>query len=186
MELSQFKETCIHGFCLRKTFKSKKCLENSKQESCYQKYIKQLFINYNKNQEKDEEWEKVKREIWKRDKGDLVENAFTNELITVIRKKWFYLYKKLDGIYDCMHLLPRSSHPEFKYDVDNIILGKRFYHSFIDKSLDLISGKYVKGNRERIITLIMQKNGRWEEGYDYEQFKRDKEKSIRDRTAVCK
>jgi len=70
--------------------------------------------------------------------------------------------------------LPRSSHPQLLYDVDNIVLGGRFYHSFIDKSLNFVTGKYEQGFRERMLTQIMQSTNKWNKEYSYEDFKKEK------------
>jgi len=43
------------------------------------------------------------------------------------------MYAECDGILDCMHIIPRSEAPYLIYDTENIILGGRFYHIFIDK-----------------------------------------------------
>lgn len=171
----QFIENCKKGFCPRKTFTSKRCLKESKQNECFEKWIIQREKNFIKNQQVDEEWELVKQQVWRRDKGECqVELTLTPELIRIIRKQWNYMYKKFDGVLDCMHILPRSSHPQLLYDVDNIVLGGRFYHSFIDKSLNFVTGKYEQGFRERMLTQIMQSTNKWIKSYDYEMFKKEK------------
>ena len=173
----QFTENCNKGFCKRKTLKSKRCLKELKQNQCFEKWMLQREKNFIKNNEVDEEWEFVKQRVWKRDKGECqVELTLTPELIQIIRKQWDYMYKKFDGVLDCMHIIPRSEAPSLIYDTDNIILGGRFYHTFIDKNLNLVTGKYEEGSRERIINQIMHKTGKWKEKYNYEDFK--KEKSI--------
>jgi hypothetical protein len=171
----QFIENCNKGFCTRKTFKSKRCLKDSKQNECFEKWIIQREKDFIKNIQVDEEWEFVKQQVWRRDKGECqVELTLTPELVRIIRKQWDYMYRKFDGVLDCMHILPRSSYPQLLYDIDNIILGGRFYHSFIDKSLNFVTGKYEKGFRERMLTQIMQSTNRWNKDFSYEDFKKEK------------
>jgi hypothetical protein len=171
----QFIENCKKGFCSRKTFKSKRCLKDSRQNECFEKWLIQREKNFIKNLAVDEEWEFVKQQVWKRDKGECqVELTLTPELQRIIKKQFYYLYSKFDGILDCAHILPRSTFPHLIYDVDNIILGNRFYHSFLDKSLNFVTGKYEKNFRERMFTQIMQSTGKWNKDYTYEDFYKDK------------
>ncbi len=171
----QFIENCNKGFCSRKSMKSKRCLKDSKQNECFEKWIIQREKNFAKNMQVDEEWEIVKQEVWKRDKGECqVELTLTPQLIRIISKQWDYMYKKFDGVLDCAHLIPRSEAPHLLYEIDNIVLIRRFYHSFIDKSLNFVTGKYEKGFRERMLTQIMQSTGKWNKGYNYEDFRKEK------------
>lgn len=171
----QFKDNCIKGFCSRKSLKSKNCQKEFKQERCFEKWVKQNEKDFEKRNFVDEEWERVKQLVWKRDKGECqIELTLTKEVVILIQKSFPYFYKKFDGVLDCMHIIPRSIAPHLIYDPDNIILGKRFYHSFIDKNLNLLTGEYESGSRERLLTHIMHRTGRWTKDYTYEQFKKDK------------
>ena len=87
-DYDEFVVDCMKGFCLRGTmYNNKTCKTESKQKSCYPKYITKLekqqqkFVDTQiKKQEKmqdaidnnfedqiDIEWENVKKEIWERD-----------------------------------------------------------------------------------------------------------------------
>jgi hypothetical protein len=171
IEYNEFKENCNKKFCLRKTFISNNCLKESKQKKCFEKYIEKISRDF----KIDDKWKEVQKQVWKRDRGECqVEKILSTELINIIRKQFFILYTKYDGKLDCMHIIPRSIAPHLVYDVDNIILGGRFYHSFIDKNLDFTTGKYEKDFRERMFNRIMHETGRWGKEYCYEDFKGDK------------
>jgi len=47
------------------------------------------------------------------------------------------------SIIDHAHILPRSTHSYLKYDVDNIVLLSRLFHSRLDEFRDPITGEYI-------------------------------------------
>lgn len=171
ISLIDFKEKCNKDFCLRKTFKSKKCLTEEKQELCYDKYKKKLNDVKMKSLEKDYEWEALKEEIWLRDEGCLYLKIATKEEIKILEQiEGWWLSKYVDGA----HLVSRSIAKDHIYNRSNVILLNRYIHSNIDNFIDPFTQKYmgVEG-MAKWFTRIMQENKLWPSNYDYFDFKRD-------------
>ena len=70
MEYENFIKNCKKGFCLRKTTKSKKCIEEYKRKDCYEKYTRLKSKPKKKYKIKikvDEKEREVRTQCWIRD-----------------------------------------------------------------------------------------------------------------------
>jgi hypothetical protein len=176
----QFFDNCIKGFCQRKTFKSVQCKKLSKQNRCFDKYIKQMEIDSYK--QIDEEWLIIQQKVKERDKTCLIEKILTLSEQIIIRERWIDIYYHTGSILDCAHILPRSQFPELVYDLNNIILIKRVYHTLLDQNINFFTGKFESGFREKMINRIMHTNRIWNDTYDYETYRKDRRGEISRKT----
>jgi hypothetical protein len=168
----QFINNCNKGFCQRKTIKSKNCLKDYKQELCFNKHMKQIEKDSFKVE--DKEWKDIQVKVKERDKTCLIDKCLVMSELLIIKNKYSSLYYTLGKTLDCAHIIPRSEAPHLIYDLNNIILIKRIYHSMLDQSINFFDGKYEKGFREEMINRIMHSNKLWNDKYNYQQFKKDK------------
>ena len=91
---------------------------------------------------KDEKWEKVKEQVFKRDKGEC---QFYNKL-SEVDKKYFdnYLYDKpYLKVIDCAHRLGKGANPKYKYDVNNVYCLYRYFHHCLDFYIDPYTGENI-------------------------------------------
>jgi hypothetical protein len=181
MELFDIKQNfinnCNKGFCLRKVFKNIKCNTQLKQEKCFEKYIKQVEKDSYKFNKKDEKWELLKQQLFERDQECQIEKVLTKPQIKNIKLLYDPLFSKVNNLIDGMHIIPRSVAPELIYDLDNVLLGKRFYHGCIDRNENFFINAYEKDFRENFLTMIMRLTNKWEKDYTYLDFIHDKFKS---------
>lgn len=171
--IEDFKIKCNKGYCTRGTIKSKVCVKESKQDLCYKKYLAQQEKKKETWKEVDYEWEELKRNILIRDESCVVSKILTKEEILAVEKQeGFWLNAKfLDGA----HVIPRATLPSCIYDETNVVIMGRFFHSRIDKYLDLVTGEYIGAEGcYNWWTRIMQQNGYWVDGYTYYDFKKEK------------
>jgi hypothetical protein len=175
-----FKNSCIQGFCIRKTFKSKQCIKNSKQEQCFIKYLKQLGKDTIKQSQVDEKWIEIQNKVKERDKECLIEKSLTEQELQLIKEKYdFIYYSKKGSVLDCCHIIPRSEAPELIYDLTNVFLAKHIYHFMLDESKNFFTGMFEEGFREKMINRVMHTNKLWKIDYDYDSFKSDNNKRRR-------
>lgn len=136
--IEEFKKDCLKRRCNRTTFYNEKtCKTESKQDSCYIKYMKQFekneqkkIDNYLKEKEKyidneggfipvvDEKWEELKRYVWLRDTGYEYSGSSSN------RKDWMNL---------CVIWRFILSDAEKKY-----ILKNHYKDLWLNETLDII------------------------------------------------
>lgn len=135
-----FSINCNKGYCAGVSIKSKKCFTESKQLKCYSKYIEKN----NKVFVEDKEWSGVVNLLKDRD-GDscrllkiLNIEEYTQVLPEILKN--FGSYKEP---LDPAHIFKRNTHPELKYDLDNLVLLHRFFHSRIDSYKDPVTGKHL-------------------------------------------
>jgi hypothetical protein len=170
-----FKENCNKGFCLRKTFKSKQCLKESKQNDCFKKWNKQNEKDSYKQNQVDEQWEEVKSKVLERDKSCLVEKCLSKEEKQYILDNFEYEYEQFSKTLTNAHIISRSTAPQLTYDIENIILISMYFHSLMDRYRDLVTQEGIdRQQRESWINRIMHTNMLWNEGYEYEEFKKGK------------
>jgi hypothetical protein len=87
----------------------------------------------------DELWETVKDFVRKRDKGcRLIRVLVPFELAQLVANS-----SGLHTQLDCAHIRPRSTYPELKYDVNNVVLLNRYSHSCLDMRRDPVSGRKI-------------------------------------------
>jgi len=189
-EYEDFQKDCLRGFCQRQTiYNIKTCKTESKQSVCYKKFIEK----FEKNQEKlkykgftgisnydqvnilnkDYKWEELKQFLKERDITCLANKTLTaDELVFVEKQEGYWLNNRyVDGA----HIIPRSQASHLIYDVQNVILLGRFFHSRLDNLLDLVTGEFIgQKGKEDWITRIMQHNKLWDMNYDYQMFLKDK------------
>ena len=169
--LEEFREYCNKGKCLRKTIKSKQCFKYYKQETCFKKYQ----VNEDKRKielfEPDYAWLELKEELLLRDGSCLVMKILsTDEIKQVEKQDGFWLQKHLDGA----HIISRAECPNQIYNINNVVLLGRFFHSRIDNFQDLITGESItKEEVARWWTRILQQNKYWSSDYDYWKFRQD-------------
>ena len=72
---------------------------------------------------------------------------------------------------DGAHIIARSQSPTNIYNIKNVVLLSRFFHSRIDQGLDLITGEFIgfEGSKRWWERILIQ-NGYWREGYTYDDF----------------
>jgi len=160
-----FIKTCDF-FCLRNRGlpPAKNCSSIYKRERCYEKYLEKL--------EKQTKKQKIDKKINERDKSlcallkiltpeefnNFINNNNTN-VLWKIRKK------------DNAHILPKSSYPEFAFDMDNIVVLSRLFHERLDNYQDPLTGIFIgKEGRKKWFERIMKENRIWDENMTYDKF----------------
>jgi len=88
----------------------------------------------------DKRWKDTRAKVYKRDTRC--------RLLRVITPREYLELSRNAGptrmtLMDPAHFKPVSSHPEFCYDVDNIVLLNRFSHEMLDSCKDPLSGKSI-------------------------------------------
>lgn len=132
-DLEEFKELCLQGICLRGTIISKRCNLIAKQERCYKKWLDKIEKDFNKAIEKtDERWEKVKESVFKRDNNTCqIWKIMTKEERLYVLNNFIEDYRHLKDL-DPAHIEPVGSNIKRKYDIDNIVTVRRYFHSLLD------------------------------------------------------
>lgn len=87
---------------------------------------------------KDEKWEMVKEEVYKRDGGkcQLIPKLTAGELTVFLEKSGDLRY-----IIDPAHIFRKGAYPQLKYDPENVILLNRYSHSMIDTYRNPVTGE---------------------------------------------
>ena len=134
----EFQKDCNANFCNQKSIKSKNCLRESKQKSCFVKYISKL--NNNKDYSRDIEFRNV---VLKRDVTCRVWNALSNDERNYVLQNHYEEYIEQECYLEVMHIASRGNNPELKYDLNNVFLGSRYFHSLIDKYFDPVTRKNI-------------------------------------------
>lgn len=138
------------GYCPNDVSKKprKNPLTKQKLESKYRAYLRSIGKTdalKERQAETDEEWERVREEVWERDRGmcRLSHILTVQEYEALARSPGWASYTVYDGGVDPAHVLPRSTHPHLKYDPDNIVLLSRLFHTRLDQSKDPVTGKHI-------------------------------------------
>jgi len=155
--------------CITET-KQKPCYPKyiTKLEKQKQKFINACLKNNEKYQEAidnnfidsiDEKWELVKEQVWKRDCSLYFTGFYQyvnwqdicviwNFILSQEEKKYLmqnYIEEMSSCYYiDNLHIESRQRRPDLIYDIDNVILASRFFHSRFDNYKDLVTGKSIK------------------------------------------
>ena len=120
----------------------KNTLNEKQLKSAYKKYLKRE----EKREEKiiqslvDERWEKVKKEVWDRDRGkcQLTPLLTAGELIIFLEKSGH-----LKEIIDPAHIYGKGAYPFLKYDPENVVLLNRYSHSMLDTYRSPVDGSPI-------------------------------------------
>jgi hypothetical protein len=188
VELENFKKCCEKNVCLRQTIRSSKCEKEYKQVTCYSKYLKKVEKNkektaerikesYNKEVTIDERWVELRKQCWKRDAG-FYDGVFNRKDWMKCCKLWKSLnaternhiienYKNeiwLNENIDMAHILPVGSDIEKKYDLENVVLCGRMFHSLLDQHKDPVTRESIS-KEERIEWFKRAKNFEKEVSY---------------------
>lgn len=132
MEYLQFIEFCDKGYCLRNTFITNNCSKESKRRSCYNKYIKKMEQKMNDIME-DPLWTEVREELFQRDNNTCqLWKILSQEERVYILHNHFEDYSQLSKTLDPCHIVPRARSSKLYYDLDNLVLISRYFHSLLD------------------------------------------------------
>lgn len=106
----------------------------------------------------DKEWQAVKEEVRKRDKGDRILRVITPLEYLMLKKNAGYFLNILDPA----HYIAVSDNPSLIYEKNNIVILNRFSHSNLDNFRDPITSQSItkeeaqkwwerilKGNKEQ-------------------------------------
>lgn len=155
---------------------SNKKLNEKQLKSKYNKYIKseekksdrlirnseisyQIKLDKLKNKDYiDEKWEKVRLKVWSRDNSQC-------QYINTLDYKEYLEFKKdlfnpLNNL-DCCHVFGKGAYPELKYDVENIVLGCRLFHSRIDTFIHPLTNKQINKEEHNMIWISIIGIDRW-------------------------
>jgi hypothetical protein len=88
---------------------------------------------------KDLNWERVRDEVYRRDKTCRLLSILTEES----KKRLIDNSCGLHKIIDCAHVFGKGSFIKLKYVPRNVILLNRYSHSMLDQQKDPISGKSI-------------------------------------------
>jgi len=156
MEYTDFNKFCEKGICKRLTIQSKRCLLQSKRQNCYKKYLKK--IEKQKSKEIiDQRWKDVKEQLFKRDNNECqLWKIFTKEEQTYILKNYYSDYTFLKELDPC-HIKGKGAYPELKYDLDNLVCIRRYFHLLLDQLKHPITRESIT-NKEREKWFLMAKN----------------------------
>lgn len=145
-----------YGKCINDINKRSKELNNAQLHSRYEAYIRSFhkkenrLKRYQENCTKkelkiDSRWEAIKKLVYSRDHSTCqFYSKLSYEDKKIVDKQLFSDVKVLD----ICHIFPRSISKEAKYDIDNVVLMMRFFHSRIDQHKHPITGKPI--NNEEI------------------------------------
>lgn len=137
MDFESFIEHCEKGICLRNTFITNNCIKESKRRNCYKKYIKkveeQIESYYDNANASQIRWQEVKEQLIERDNNtcQLWKILSKDEQLHILHN-YFEDYSQLSKQLDPAHIVPRSRSNELYYDVDNLVLISRYFHSLLD------------------------------------------------------
>lgn len=114
-------------------------------------FEKQVQKNLEKEIDVDELWAEVKNFVYERDNQKcqlvkLLQDGNIFDMLTELREEAGSMIR----IIDPAHIFPRSTHPQLKYDPDNIVSLNRFSHFMLDTFRDPISGKDNISNEDRL------------------------------------
>ena len=142
----EFSSFCSKGVCLRKTMKTHKCSTEAKQKNCFDRYDRKLEKDKEKKQEKREEnklWLEVTKQVKDRDKTCRIWEILTKEEKLHVLKNYEAEFRWLSKTLDTCHIISRAQSGELKYEIDNLVLCSRYFHSLLDKLLHPVSRKPI-------------------------------------------
>jgi hypothetical protein len=91
-----------------------------------------MNLDFSKYSKIDLKWLEVKKQVIERDRVCQVWKNLTKEEREYIVINFKEDFEMWHTVLDCMHKIPRSHDPSRIYDLNNIILGSRYFHTLID------------------------------------------------------
>ena len=133
MTFEEFKEYYKkHGRCPNDAFKRKNSYTIKQFKTRYKKYCRKQ----NNKQLKSID---LRQQAMKRDKGCQLYKKLHSEDKILINSE---LYGKF-GHLDMAHILNKSSYPELKYNINNVVMISRLFHTRLDTQLNPLTGKRI-------------------------------------------
>ena len=144
----EFQKRCEKGACSRNTIISGRCLKIQKQKRCYDKWLNKLIKEI--TSENNEEENKFISEVLERDKRKCwLWEVLTQEQKQFILEVYPYEYAHLSKILDVCHIVPRSQSKNLKYDIDNVIICSRYFHTLLDKLKHPVTQSNISSDERR-------------------------------------
>jgi len=150
LNLISFKEKCNGKYCPRgPRTKSKSCKNDSKQERCFLKYEKVQNSQKEKQFVVDDAWEDLKKLVWGRDGGECqLWKILTKEERLFVITNYMDDFSMLNTL-DVAHIKGKGAYPALKYEISNVTLIRRFFHSLLDTHKHPVTRKTInKEERE--------------------------------------
>lgn len=133
-----FSSDCRKGFCNRHTLTSRVCAREGKQKRCFDRYNR-LDAKHKEEAKTavDDQWVAVQKIVRDRDQSCRFVACLTLEEAHLAKQNDVWA----PSVLDCAHVFGRGSYPFLKYDVDNVVLMSRRFHSAMDTYRDPVTGK---------------------------------------------
>ena len=156
MEKKKFKEFCNSGRCSRGSIITPKCVKELKQERCFIKFIKKEAEKKEKLSDKIQKDVSFNEKVWfsifdiSKDAVDDWQNYCGIWKILSIDQKE-HIKKKygkelwLNNNLDIAHIKQRSSTPELKFDIDNVVIVGRYFHGLLDGFQNPVTQEKISG-----------------------------------------
>lgn len=140
MNFEEFQIKCNAGNCLRRTIISRQCLKVYKQEKCFKKYSEK----YLREEVIDERWFEVVKQIKKRDNNECqLWKILLDSEKRFILDNYIKDYRMLKKCLDPCHIIPRSRDKSLYYELSNIVLCCRYFHTLLDEWKDPVDRKHI-------------------------------------------
>ena len=104
------------------------------------KYYVKYCKSFSKKYGKDLKWEEVRKEVFERDRVCQLSKILSEKEMK--DASLFFITK--EPILDCAHVFSRGAFPWLKYDVDNVVLLRREFHSLLDSGKNPLNGKPIE------------------------------------------
>jgi len=149
------------GKCVDDISKPNKPINERRLQSKYEKYVskeeKKKIRQKEKTKKVNDEWDDLKQQVLDRDGPEC------QFLSMVKRELGLQTYGKIvqrAGVkminqIDLAHIFPRSTHPELKYDSDNVIFVNRYCHSLLDEFKSPITEERITVEDKTNFFLLM-------------------------------
>jgi hypothetical protein len=162
-EFTDFSEHCVsESRCIRGKVKDKNCARDYKQKACFKKHIQSIEKKFQKLGEavlKDEEWQKVREQIFQRDGSCRIWAILSEADRNYILERWRDQYVSECKILDCCHIISRAHSRELIYELGNIVLCSRFFHRRLDGYRHPVTNETIS-KEERILWFESAKLGK--------------------------
>lgn len=139
MTYEEFEESYKkYGRCPGQSGRPKNKLNDKQIKFLYDKHI--LKLEQKKEFKIDEEWIKVRSEVFDRDRNHCqLMDKLNSDQYNKIKDSLFAETR----IIDPAHVFGKGAYPHMKYDVDNVVCLSRLFHSRLDSYHDPISGESI-------------------------------------------
>jgi hypothetical protein len=145
LDFEGFKKKCNSRICLRKAFstdfdKKQTCFTETKQAKCFAKFSKAPAKKASKfpsrkpirtKIKKDERWEEVRKAVHARDISCRIWANLSLANREYIMENYRDDYLMLRDTLDVEHILQRSLRLDLKYDMRNLVLISRYFHTLL-------------------------------------------------------